>query len=163
MFRFMRYSGLYWCWISLLSMLLDVISKKLVLANIMLYESKPLMPFINLFFSRNYGAAFSLFSNSNGWQHWVMIIATFVIISIILRIMYDSKSYPNFNNISYALLLGGAVGNLFDRIFHGFVIDFIDLHIENWHFPTFNIADSCISIATFLLGIKYLFNHTTDK
>jgi signal peptidase II len=96
----------------------------------------------------NYGAAFSFLSNAGGWQRWFFIIFSIIVIFIISYILKKGKE-PEY--IAFSFVLAGALGNLYDRIFYGYVIDFIEFHYKNFYWPIFNIADIAISIGIILL------------
>lgn len=134
---------------------IDVYSKHWITNNIKLYEAQKICSILNFFHIHNYGAAFSFLSNQGGWQRWFLsIISSFIILILIKGIMKSDKTKIK-KNIFYCLIIAGAIGNLIDRIFYGFVIDFIDFHINNWHFATFNIADSSIFVGIFMTIKKF--------
>ncbi|ETJ35441.1 Lipoprotein signal peptidase, partial [human gut metagenome] len=80
-------------------------------------------------------------ADSGGWQRWFFAGIAIGISVILAVMMYRSKATQKLNNIAYALIIGGALGNLFDRLWHGFVVDMIDFYVGDWHFATFNLAD----------------------
>lgn len=142
---------LKWLWLSLLALLLDQVSKLLVAGNMRLYDSIALMPGFNLTYVHNTGAAFSLLSEAGGWQRW-LFAALAVIISAVLSVWLSRlQQHEKMQAIALALVLGGAVGNLIDRLAYGYVIDFLDVYYQSWHWPAFNIADSAITVGVFLL------------
>jgi signal peptidase II len=149
----------YWLLvISLVVIFLDQLTKYLVRNNLNVYEIKPVFDgFWNWVLVYNKGAAFSLLANQQG--SWVKIlfgfIAFFVSIFIINYIL--NKMYSLLSGIGLSFVLGGALGNLIDRIIHGRVTDFIDWYYRSYHWPAFNIADSFISIGVVLLVIEGLF------
>ena len=147
-----------WFMISILVVVADLLSK--YLANTCLKFAAPvkITSFFNLTLLYNHGAAFSFLSNANtSWQmimfSIISLIASIVIIVLILRLSETQK----FEIFSLSLILGGALGNLYDRAFQGYVIDFLDFHIETYHWPAFNIADSAITIGVILYLINNLF------
>ena len=97
-----------------------------ILQNFALGETVPLFPSLNLHYARNYGAAFSFLADSGGWQRWFFSGIAIGICVVLTVLMYRSKATQKLNNIAYALIIGGALGNLFDRLWHGFVVDMID-------------------------------------
>jgi signal peptidase II len=117
-------------------------------------ETVPLFPSLNLHYARNYGAAFSFLADSGGWQRWFFAGIALGICVILAVLMYRSKATQKLNNIAYALIIGGALGNLFDRLWHGFVVDMIDFYVGDWHFATFNLADSAICIGAALIVLE---------
>ncbi|WP_457913962.1 signal peptidase II [Candidatus Gillettellia adelgis] len=146
-------TGLRWLWLVVVVLILDCSSKQWVISHFVLGQSEPLMPWCSLYYARNDGAAFSLLAGHNGWQRWFFVGVTIVIVLELLMLMYHSSAKKKLINIAHAFMIGGALGNLFDRIWYGFVVDFIDFSIGNWHYPTFNLADSfiCIGVSMLLL------------
>lgn len=155
-------TGLRWLWLALIILALDLISKQWVMASFWLGESISIMPFINFFYSYNSGAAFSFLADESGWQRWIFSLIAVVIIVILLVIMYRSDYRVRLSNAAHAMVIGGALGNFFDRIVHGVVIDFIDIYIGSWHWPTFNIADLAICTGTILIILESVF-HSIDQ
>ena len=134
--------------------ILDQITKALVINFFDLYESVPLFPIVNLTFVVNYGFAFGLLNNPSLNQ----IVVSIVILLIISYFLYLLiKTQDKVFQFTLTLILSGALGNFLDRIFRGFVIDFIDIYIGKYHWPAFNIADSCITIGFVVLMINILF------
>ena len=134
--------------------ILDQVSKALVINFFNLYDSVVLLPIINLTFVVNYGFAFGLLNNPSLNQ----ILVSLVILAIIIYFLYLLiKTQDKIFQLTLTLILAGALGNFIDRIFRGFVIDFIDIYIGKYHWPSFNIADSCITVAFVVLMINILF------
>lgn len=144
-------SGLRWYWVVVLVFLADQLSKQWVLASFDLFESVQLLPFFNFTYVRNYGAAFSFLSEAGGWQRWLFTIVA-VGFSTLLTVWLRKQSASLWKlNLAYTLVIGGALGNLVDRLMHGFVVDFIDFFWGKSHYPAFNIADSAICIGAVLI------------
>lgn len=145
-----------WLWLSVivLVVIIDRVSKLWVMQNLPYAESIQVLPFFNLFFVYNTGAAFSFLSDFGGWQNWLFSFIAFSI-SVILFVKL-LKTQGAFSSISLALVIGGALGNLYDRIVYQKVIDFADFYIKSWHWPAFNVADSAISIGVIMLMCVYL-------
>ncbi|MDN3376993.1 MULTISPECIES: signal peptidase II [unclassified Pseudoalteromonas] len=144
-------SGLVWLWLSLLLLVADFASKTLVVNTMNLRDSIDILPFFNLTYVHNYGAAFSFLSDESGWQRWFLSLIAITISGLLI---WWLKRLPASNKIlcgAYSLVLAGAIGNLYDRMYYGYVIDFLHFYYENWHFPAFNIADSAICIGAALL------------
>lgn len=142
---------LKWLWLALLAIVLDQGSKLAIDASMQLYESIPLTPFLNLTYVHNPGAAFSFLSHAGGWQRWFFSgLALAISIGIVIWLAKLQK-HEHLLAAALALILGGAVGNLIDRVAYGYVIDFIDVYYQNSHFPAFNIADSAINLGVFLM------------
>ena len=134
--------------------ILDQITKALVINFFNLYDSVALLPMINLTFVVNYGFAFGLLNNPSLNQ----ILVSLVILAIIVYFLYLLiKTQDKIFQLTLTLILAGALGNFIDRIFRGFVIDFIDIYIGKYHWPAFNIADSCITVGFVVLMINILF------
>ena len=144
-------SGLIWLWLSLLLFAIDYLTKAIVLEKMFLGESIQLLPFFNFTYMHNYGAAFSFLSEAGGWQRY-FLSSVAIIISILL--IFWLRKLPANNLVlcgAYSMVLGGAVGNLVDRLQHGYVIDFLHFYYENWHYPAFNVADMAIVCGAGLL------------
>ena len=134
--------------------ILDQFTKTLVINFFNLYDSVALLPMINLTFVVNYGFAFGLLNNPSLNQ----ILVSLVILAIIVYFLYLLiKTQDKIFQLTLTLILAGALGNFIDRIFRGFVIDFIDIYIGKYHWPAFNIADSCITVGFVVLMINILF------
>jgi signal peptidase II len=154
---------LKWLWVTVLTVLLDQCSK-LVIDNYMkLYDSIPLIPSFNLTYVHNTGAAFSLLSNAGGWQRWLFSALAIVMIGLILGWLSRLKNHEDLMAISLAMVLGGAVGNLIDRIAYGYVIDFFDVYYQSWHWPVFNVADSAIDIGVGLMLLDHFRSKQTTR
>ena len=140
-----------WIWWSLAGavVLADFATKHWVRINLSEGDSIPLTAFFNLVFFRNAGAAFSLLADAGGWQrHFLTAIA--LVVSVVLLWLLSS-TLPRVEAIAYSLILGGALGNAFDRVSYGHVTDFLDLYWQSWHWPSFNIADIAICIGALAL------------
>ena len=131
-------TGLRWLWLVVVVLIIDLGSKYLILQNFALGDTVPLFPSLNLHYARNYGAAFSFLADSGGWQRW----------------RDRATATQTLNKIAYALIIGGALGNLFDRLWHGFVVDMIDFYVGDWHFATFNLADTAICVGAALIVLE---------
>ena len=153
---------LLWLGIALVVLLLDQLTKLLIVGSMSLGDSQTLTSFFNLVRVHNSGAAFSMLSNASGWQRWLFtgigVVATGFMVWML-------RSHPTQKLFCFALalVLGGAVGNVIDRLAYGHVIDFLDFHWD-WleplffqgHFPAFNVADSAISVGTACLILDEL-------
>ncbi len=153
---------LRWLWLTLLVLGLDQLSKQLVETRFSLYEVQPLTPFLNLTLAYNEGAAFSFLSDQGGWQRW-LFIALASLVSLVLTLwMARLDREDRTLACALALVLGGALGNLLDRVLFGHVIDFIDLYYRQWHWPAFNLADSAITAGVLLLMVDAFFGKDRD-
>ena len=147
---------LKWLWLSLAVFILDQGSKLAVADAMQLYESIPVMPSLNLTYVHNTGAAFSFLSNAGGWQRWFFAgLAATISIGITVWLSQLQK-HEALLAAALSLILGGAVGNLIDRLIYGYVIDFIDVYYQDWHWPAFNIADSAITVGVMLMVAETL-------
>lgn len=143
-------NGLYWLLLAVVVFVIDIASKFWIVKNFFLFESVNLLPFFSITYVRNIGAAFSIFEG----QRWILAAIAFIVSTVIVYMLYRNKHKQKLENLSLALILGGALGNLFDRLYHGFVVDFLDVNFGDWHYPTFNIADCaiCLGIGVFILS-----------
>ncbi|MEQ1635208.1 MAG: signal peptidase II [Methylococcales bacterium] len=145
---------LKWLWLSLLVLILDQASKLAIVGSMPLYQSIPVLPMFNLLHVHNNGAAFSFLSEAGGWQRW-FFAAMALIISVVLTVWLSRlQKAQTLLAVALALVLGGAIGNLYDRLAYGYVIDFLDVYYQNWHWPAFNIADSAITVGVALLLLE---------
>lgn len=149
----MRKANLKWLWLTLLIVVLDQASKQAALQWLVFAQPRPVLPGFNLTLVYNTGAAFSFLQDAGGWQRYFFIVLT-IGVSIAL-LLWLSRLPPRRTGLAaaLALVLGGAAGNLWDRLQHGYVIDFIQLYWERWSWPVFNVADSAITVGAALLVI----------
>jgi len=147
---------LKWLWISLLVVALDQVTKSIAVDSLVLFQPVPVFPGFNLTLMHNKGAAFSFLSDQSGWQRWFFTVIAIVVSVAIVIWMKRLPADHRLTAVSLALILGGAVGNVWDRILLGYVIDFIDVYYADYHWPAFNIADSAISVGACLLIIDSL-------
>ena len=146
----------FWYLIAFFILILDQFTKQLITGSFNYGDVQDITGYFNLVRVHNYGAAFSFLSEAGGWQRWALSsVAGIVSIGIIIWIsrVPDNK---HFERLALALILGGALGNLIDRMMLGYVVDFLDFHWSGMHFPAFNIADSCITLGAILLIIDSL-------
>jgi signal peptidase II len=143
---------LRWLWLSLAVIVLDQVVKALIVANFELYEVVNVLPVLEITRLHNTGAAFSLLAGASGWQRWFFIgLAALVSGGIIYWMRHLPRDAAPFLPAALALVLGGALGNLVDRVWHGYVVDFLHFHLHESYFPAFNVADSAITIGAGLL------------
>jgi signal peptidase II len=150
-------NNLIWCWLSLLVILMDQLSKYMVLHALTLYQSIPVFPFFNVTLLHNTGAAFSFLSQQPRLAFWIFSTIALVMSMIILVWLCGLPRAHRTAGCALSLVLGGAIGNLIDRFVHGHVIDFLDFYYQHWHFPAFNIADSAIFVGAVLLCLTAFF------
>lgn len=139
-----------WFAVALAVIALDQITKTLILGHFQFGDSRYVTSFFNLVRVHNTGAAFSFLAGASGWQRWFFVglgVAAAVFITWMLRQHGHQKLFA----WALALILGGALGNVIDRLLHGHVVDFIQVHWQQWYFPSFNVADSAITVGAALL------------
>ena len=150
---------LKWLWLSVWVVVLDQISKYVVSDLLHLYESVTVLPFFSITLLHNPGAAFSFLAGAGGWQRWLFTgIALVVSVALIVWI----KRLPTaekWQAAALSLILGGALGNVIDRLRFGYVVDFLDVYYQRWHWPAFNVADSAITVGGALLLIVTLIDN----
>lgn len=144
-------SGLRWLWIAVLVAAFDQASKLWVDSVLALYQSIELAPSLNVTLIHNTGAAFSFLSEASGWQRWFFVALALAVGAGILVWLRRLDCRNRLPSIGLALILGGALGNVIDRVQHGHVIDFIDVYYGRWHWPAFNVADSAITVGAVLM------------
>jgi len=150
-----RPSALPWLWLSVLVVAVDQITKRMIIARFELYERIEVWSLLDITRLHNTGAAFSFLSDASGWQRWFFIILGFVVASLVT--VWLSR-LPRFEHKSLAiglsLVVGGAIGNVIDRISLGYVVDFVHFHYDQWYFPAFNVADSAITVGAVILLVQ---------
>ena len=140
-----------WIGFAVIIAFIDQITKYFATANLVYGDPHALIPGINLTLFHNTGAAFSFLADQGGWQRWFFaILATMISVGLIVWLKLLSHKEKAMR-IAICLILGGAIGNLFDRLTWGYVIDFIQLYYSNWYWPIFNVADASITIGAVLL------------
>lgn len=156
-------SALRWLWLSLLVIVLDLGSKYLADSLLTYASPVPLLPVFDLTLLYNTGAAFSFLAGASGWQRWLFVAIAVGMSAFLLHWMRRTPRSQRLLGVGLALVLGGALGNLYDRTVHGHVVDFISLHWAGHYFPAFNIADCAITLGTIALLADMLFsrNDTT--
>ena len=148
-------SLLPWLAIALIVILLDQFTKTLIIGNFQLNDSRTVTSFFNVVRVHNSGAAFSFLAGASGWQRW-FFVGLGIVASGFIVWMLRSHGGQKLFGWALALILGGAIGNVVDRLLHGYVVDFIQVHAGGWYFPSFNVADSAISVGAVLLIVDEL-------
>ncbi|WP_337842958.1 signal peptidase II [Rheinheimera sp.] len=149
--KLFRETGWHWWWLMVLVLVADQLSKVWVIQNFSLGESIALLPVFNFTYARNYGAAFSFLGDASGWQRW-FFTAIAVVVSTVLAVWLSRLKKGQWKlSLALALIISGAVGNLIDRSLYGYVVDFLHVFYQDWHYPIFNIADCAISVGAALL------------
>ena len=139
-----------WLLLSAVIVALDLATKAMVSGAFRYGEVRPVLPFFNLVLVHNTGAAFSFLAGASGWQRWFFTVVTIVISAFIVAMLRKHHT-DRLMSVALALVLGGALGNLYDRLTLGHVVDFVQLHAGGWYFPAFNVADSAITVGVALL------------
>ena len=139
-----------WLGLALVVIVLDQFTKTLILGYFQLGDSRHVTPFFNVVRVHNTGAAFSFLAGAAGWQRWFFVTLGLVATGFIVWML---RSHPTQKLFCFAvtMIMGGALGNVIDRLWHGYVVDFIQLHWRGWYFPSFNLADSAITLGAVLL------------
>ncbi len=154
--KLQSHKNLSWLLLSIVIIIIDRIVKMFMQQHLTMGVPLPITPFFNLTLVHNPGAAFSFLSNASGWQRWFFTTIA-IIISILLIIwLYRLPPKQCMIAIAISLIVGGAIGNIWGRISYGYVIDFLDFHLNNWHWPVFTIADSAVCVGVVLLIIDML-------
>jgi signal peptidase II len=144
-----------WFGLSLAVIVLDYLTKIAVLGSLAPGESRAVAPFFNLVLVFNKGAAFSFLAAAQGWQT-LFFAAIAVIAAIVISFLIIKNKNKTLFCAALALILGGALGNLYDRLMYGQVVDFLDFHVAGWHWPAFNVADSAITVGAAILILESL-------
>ncbi len=133
---------------------LDIASKAAASAYVELGTRIEVLPFLNIVHFRNTGAAFGMLADQGLAGRWTLVAAS-LLLSVALAVMIALRKGTPAELFAYALVLGGAIGNFYERIYKGFVVDFIDVHVGRWHWPAFNVADSaiCVGVAVAMLAM----------
>ena len=144
---FSKPSNAFWGWLGLavIVLLADQFTKVLIVSEYSLGQGFAVNPFFNIVRVHNTGAAFSFLADAGGWQRWFFTVLGLVASAVMLWLL---RRHPNQKlfGLAIALILGGAIGNVIDRVTYGYVVDFLDFHWGDAHFPAFNLADSAISL-----------------
>lgn len=146
-----------WPWLAwaVVILVLDQLTKQYILGAYRLGDATTLTSFFNIVRAHNTGAAFSFLAQAGGWQRW--FFTGFGLLAAIF-ILWQLRAHPGQRLFAFSLssILGGAIGNVVDRLMHGYVVDFLDFHWAGWHFPAFNVADSAITVGAVCLVLDEL-------
>jgi signal peptidase II len=155
-------ASLVWLWfiIAAVVLLTDQLTKLWIVQTYHYGGGDSITTFFNLIHVRNYGAAFSFLDNEGGWQRWGFSIFAAVISVVLIVWIARLSPQKKLEGLALGLILGGALGNLYDRVTLGFVVDFLDFHWSGWHFPAFNVADSGITLGAILILADGFLNRT---
>ncbi len=155
-------SWLPWLGLSLVIFIADQFTKVLILGYYQLGDSTYVTSFFNIVRAHNTGAAFSFLASASGWQRW-FFTAIGLIAAVFIIWMLRSHAGQKLFSFALALILGGAIGNVVDRLLYGYVVDFIQVHAGGWYFPAFNIADSAITVGAVCLILDELLRVRRSK
>ncbi|MEH0164557.1 signal peptidase II [Paucibacter sp. JuS9] len=144
-----------WLMIALLVIITDQLTKVLIVSQFQYGDSRFVTSFFNLVRAHNTGAAFSFLAHHDGWQRWFFVGLGFVATGFILWLL-RRHGHQTLFAWALSLILGGALGNVIDRLWHGYVVDFLQVHAGGWYFPAFNVADSAITLGAILLILDEL-------
>ncbi|MFW6379706.1 MAG: signal peptidase II [Guyparkeria sp.] len=144
-------ANLRWLWLSLGVLVVDQLTKWAALAGLSYARPVEILPFFDLTLLYNTGAAFSFLADHDGWQRWFFVFLAVVITAALLAWLAFVAIRDGRIKAGITLLIGGAVGNVIDRVVYGHVVDFLDFHVVGWHWPAFNIADAAITIGVALI------------
>ena len=156
-------SALIWLWLSVFVIAFDLITKLLAEHYLTYAQPVPILPVFDLTLLYNPGAAFSFLAGEDGWQRWFF---TAIAVGVSIMLMSWLYKLPRSNKglaMALALILGGALGNLYDRLADGHVVDFISVHWDNSYFPAFNIADSAITVGAIMLVLDVFLEARREK
>jgi signal peptidase II len=154
MLKLFTQTGWRFLWLSLLVLVADQYTKFLIAIQI--------LPFFNLTHVYNYGAAFSFLHDAGGWQRWFLTVIAFLVSGLVLWWLKQTSKEQMILPVAFSLIIGGAIGNAYDRLVHGYVIDFLVLYYQNWYWPAFNVADSAICLGAVLLIVD-MFKNKEEK
>ena len=150
-----RFGRLSWLWLSLLVLVIDQASKFYFEGKLAMYQQIVVIPdYFSWTLAYNTGAAFSFLADGGGWQRWLFALIAIVVSAVLVVWLKRLGRDDTWLAVALALVLGGALGNLFDRLWHGFVVDMIDFYVGDWHFATFNLADTAICIGAALVVLE---------
>ncbi len=152
-----------WMIIATVIVIADQITKYIATVKLEMFETVAVMPMFNFTLMHNEGAAFSFLSDAGGWQRWFFTIISFIVSIALIVWIKKLKPEEKLQALAFSFILGGAIGNLIDRLFLGYVIDFIDIYYNASHWPAFNIADSAITIGVVILIVDTVFPNLFKK
>lgn len=153
---------LKWIWVAIVVVILDQVTKYIASDSLVMHQPLAVMPMFNWTLMHNTGAAFSFLADAGGWQRWFFAIIAAVVSVVIFLWIKRLEQHQKWQAIALAVILGGAIGNVIDRIWLGYVVDFIDVYYQNWHWPAFNFADSAIFIGVVMIIIDAIREHRAE-
>lgn len=154
---------LKWIWLAVVVVILDQLTKYIASTSLEMYQPIAVMPMFNWTLMHNTGAAFSFLAESGGWQRWFFAAIALVVSAVIVLWIKRLEQHEKWQAIALALILGGAIGNVIDRIYLGYVVDFIQVYYQQWYWPAFNIADSAISVGVAMIIIESIREYLAER
>ena len=154
---------LKWTWLAVVVVVLDQLTKYIASTSLEMHTPVAVMPMFNWTLMHNPGAAFSFLANESGWQRWFFAIIAIVVSVVIVFWLKRLQQHEKWQAIALALILGGAVGNVIDRLSLGYVVDFIQVYYQHWYWPAFNLADSAISVGVALIIIDSIREYRAER
>ncbi|WOJ96495.1 signal peptidase II [Congregibacter brevis] len=152
-----------WYAVAALIVALDQGTKLLASSELSYAMPVKILSWFNLTLHHNQGAAFSFLAGAGGWQRWFFAVLALAVSAMIIFWLKDLKPRQWQLSLALALVLGGALGNLVDRVYLGYVVDFVSVHYRDWYFPTFNVADAAISVGAFLIIMDSVFSSVAKE
>jgi signal peptidase II len=149
-------AGAMWLLLSLAIVIADQLTKALATAELVLHQPVPVFSFFNWTLAHNYGVAFSIFNDGPGWQRYGLSAFALLVSTVFTVWLLRLPRHERWSAAGLALVVGGAIGNVIDRLRLGYVVDFIEVYWNTWHWPAFNIADSAICVGAAVLVIASL-------
>lgn len=154
---------LKWIWLAVVVVVLDQLTKYIASTSLELFQPIAVMPMFNWTLMHNTGAAFSFLADAGGWQRWFFAIIAVVVSVVIVLWIKRLEQHEKWQAIALALILGGAIGNVIDRVWLGYVVDFIQVYYQQWYWPAFNVADSAIFIGVMMIIIDSIREYRAER
>lgn len=159
-----RRGALAWLWLAAVIVVTDHLSKWYIVSRFELYQRLEILPVFDITRMHNTGAAFSFLASAGGWQRWFFIIIAVAVTGLVcVWLRRLPRSGQGWLAASLALIVGGAIGNVIDRVLRGHVVDFLSVHWQQWYFPAFNLADSAITVGAVMLLTESFFGGRRKK
>ncbi|MEP7704289.1 signal peptidase II [Paraglaciecola sp. 25GB23A] len=158
MLKLFSQTGWRFLWLALITFVLDQYTKGLIVEHIELYQAVQVNSFFNLTHVYNYGAAFSFLHDAGGWQRWFFSVVAFAVVAMLLWWLKQLSRAQIILPVAFCLIIGGALGNVYDRLVLGHVVDFLVVYYQEWVWPAFNVADSAICLGAVLLIVDMFKN-----
>ena len=154
---------LKWIWLAIVVVILDQLTKYIASTSLEMFQPVAVMPMFNWTLMHNTGAAFSFLHDAGGWQRWFFAVIAVVVSVVLVMWIKRLEEHEKWLAIALALILGGAIGNVIDRVWLGYVVDFIQVYYQQWYWPAFNVADSAISIGVAMIIIDSIREYRAER